>query len=61
MKWSGREDLVLGRSFDLLVVPINIYKNRYGIVTSERQLEDLLGAWLSYLVEMQVNEEVEQY
>jgi hypothetical protein len=55
MKWSGREDLVLGRSFDLLVVPINIHKNRYGIVTilvsmfggcSERQLDDLLGAWL---------------
>jgi hypothetical protein len=33
MKWSGREDLGLGRSFDLLVVLINMYKNRFGIVT----------------------------
>jgi hypothetical protein len=32
MKWSGREDLGLGRSFDLLVAPINMYKNRYGII-----------------------------
>jgi hypothetical protein len=32
MKWSGREDLVLGRSFDLLLVLINRYKNRDGIV-----------------------------
>jgi hypothetical protein len=32
MKWSGREDLVLGRSFDLLAVLINRYKNRDGIV-----------------------------
>jgi hypothetical protein len=33
MKWSGREDLGLGRSFDLLVVPINMYKNRYGTIS----------------------------
>jgi hypothetical protein len=32
MKWSGREDLVLGRSFDLLVVQSHMYKNRYGFV-----------------------------
>jgi hypothetical protein len=32
MKWSGREDTVLGRSFDLLVVPINMYKNRYDTI-----------------------------
>jgi hypothetical protein len=32
MKWSGREDLVLGRTLELLVVLINMYKNRYGIV-----------------------------
>jgi hypothetical protein len=32
MKWSEIEDLVLGRSFDLLVILIIMYKNRYGIV-----------------------------
>jgi hypothetical protein len=32
MKWSSREVLVLGRSFNLLVVLINMYKNRYGTV-----------------------------
>jgi hypothetical protein len=32
MKWSGREDLVLGRSLELLVVLINMYKNMYGVV-----------------------------
>jgi hypothetical protein len=31
MKWSCREDLVLGRTLDLLVVLINMYKNWYGI------------------------------
>jgi hypothetical protein len=50
-----------------LVVRINMYKNRYGIVTilismfggcRERQLEDSLSARL-YVVETQVNEEVE--
>jgi hypothetical protein len=70
MKWSGREDLMLvGRSCNLLVVLINMYKNRYGIITivvsmlggcSESFLDDLLRAWPLYLVvEMQVNE-VEQ-
>jgi hypothetical protein len=33
MKWSGREDLVLGRSFDQLVVLIKMYRSSYGIVT----------------------------
>jgi hypothetical protein len=33
MKWSGREDLGLGRSFDLLVGLINMYKNRYGTIS----------------------------
>jgi hypothetical protein len=32
MKWSDREELVLGRSFDLLVVLINMYKNRHDIL-----------------------------
>jgi hypothetical protein len=32
MKWSHREDLVLGRTLEPLVVPINIYKNMYGII-----------------------------
>jgi hypothetical protein len=32
MKWSGREDMELGRSFALLVVPINMYKNRYDTI-----------------------------
>ena len=32
MKWSSREDLVLGRTLDPLVALINMYKNRYGIV-----------------------------
>jgi hypothetical protein len=32
MKWSDREDLVLGRSMKPLVVRINMYKNRYGTV-----------------------------
>jgi hypothetical protein len=33
MKWSDhREELVLGRCLDPLVVLINIYKNRYAIV-----------------------------
>jgi hypothetical protein len=33
MKWNGREDLVLGRTLEPLVVLINMYKNRYGIVS----------------------------
>jgi hypothetical protein len=32
MKWSGKEDLVLGRSMKPLVARINMYKNRYGTV-----------------------------
>jgi hypothetical protein len=32
MKWSEIKDLVLGRTFDLLVVLINLFKSRYGIV-----------------------------
>jgi hypothetical protein len=32
MKWSEMDDLVLGRSFDLLVVLIKIFKNSYSIV-----------------------------
>jgi hypothetical protein len=32
MKWSGREDLVLGRSLEPLGFLINMYKNRYGTV-----------------------------
>jgi hypothetical protein len=32
MKWSGREDWVPGRTLELLVVLINMYKNRYGTV-----------------------------
>jgi hypothetical protein len=64
MKWSDREELVLGRSMKPLVVRINMYKNRYGSVgilvsmfggCSERQLEDSLSEWL-YVVETQVNE-----
>jgi hypothetical protein len=31
MKWSDTEELFLGRTLELLVVLINIYKNRYGI------------------------------
>jgi hypothetical protein len=56
---------VLGRSMKPLVVRINMYKNRYGIVTilismfggcRERQLwEDSLSARL-HVVETQVNE-----
>jgi hypothetical protein len=64
MKWSDREDLVLGRSMKRLVVRINVDKNRYGSVEilvsmfgrcRERQLNDSLSGWL-YVVEMQVNE-----
>ncbi len=49
MKWSDREDMVLGRSIKPLVVRINMYKNRYGSVEilvsmfggcREGQLED---------------------
>jgi hypothetical protein len=29
MKWSDREELVLGRSMKPIVFPINMYKNRY--------------------------------
>jgi hypothetical protein len=63
-KWSGREDLVLGRSMKPLVARINMYKNRHGSVETlvsmfggcrEQQLEDSLSAWL-HLVEKQVNE-----
>jgi hypothetical protein len=32
MKWSSREDLVLGRTLKHLVVIINMYKNRHGKV-----------------------------
>jgi hypothetical protein len=32
MKWSGREDLVLGRTLEPLPVLINVYKYRYGII-----------------------------
>jgi hypothetical protein len=32
MKWSDREDMVLGRSMKPLVARINMYKNRYGSV-----------------------------
>jgi hypothetical protein len=31
MKWSDREELVLERSLELLVVLINMYMNRHGI------------------------------
>jgi hypothetical protein len=31
-KWSGREELELGRCLDPLVVLINIYMNKYDIV-----------------------------
>jgi hypothetical protein len=64
MKWSDREELVLGRSMKPLVVRINMYKNRYGSVKilvsmfggcRERQLDDSLSAWL-YVVKMHVNE-----
>jgi hypothetical protein len=64
MKWSGREDLVLGRSMKPLVARINMYENRHGSVEilvsmfggcREQQLEDSLSAWL-HLVEKQVNE-----
>jgi hypothetical protein len=64
MKWSDREDMVLGRSMKPLVVRIPMYKNRYGIVSilismfggcRERQLEYSLREW-HYVVEMQVNE-----
>jgi hypothetical protein len=64
MKWSDREELVLGRSLEPLVVRIHMCKNRYGAVPilvfmfggcSERWLDDSLRVWL-YLVEKQVNE-----
>ena len=64
MKWSDREELVLGRSLEPLVVRIHMCKNRYGAVPilvfmfggcSERSLDDSLRVWL-YLVEKQVNE-----
>jgi hypothetical protein len=64
MKWSDREELVLGRSMKALVLRIHMYKNRYGSVEilvsmfggcRERQLDDSLSGWL-YVVEMQVNE-----
>jgi hypothetical protein len=64
MKWSDREELVLGRSMNPLVVRINMYKNRYGSVEilvfmfggcREQGLYDSLSAWL-YVVETQVNE-----
>jgi hypothetical protein len=64
MKWSDREELVLGRSMKPLVVRINMYKNRHGSVEilvsmfggcRERQLDDSLSGWL-YVVAMQVNE-----
>jgi hypothetical protein len=42
MKWSEMEDLVLGRSFDLLVVQINMYKNRYG---ADAILVSMFGGW----------------
>jgi hypothetical protein len=67
MKWSDREELVLGRSLEPLVVRIHMCKNRYGAVPilvfmfggcSERSLDDSLGVWL-YLVEKQVINEVE--
>jgi hypothetical protein len=32
MKWSGREDLVLGRTLEPLPVLINVYKNRHVII-----------------------------
>ena len=33
MKWSGREDLMeLGRTLELLVVLIKMYKNRHVII-----------------------------
>jgi hypothetical protein len=32
MKWSGREDLVLGRRLEPLPVLINMYKDRYVII-----------------------------
>jgi hypothetical protein len=56
MKWSGREDMELGRSFAQLVVPINMYKNRYDTIAilvsmfggcREQQLDDSLSGWLS--------------
>jgi hypothetical protein len=55
MKWSDREELVLGRGMKPVVVGINMYKNRYGSVEilvsmfggcRERQLDDSLGVWL---------------
>jgi hypothetical protein len=64
MKWSDREELVLGRSMKPLVARINMYKNRHGSVEilvsmfggcRERQLDDWLSGWL-YVVAMQVNE-----
>jgi hypothetical protein len=64
MKWSDREELVLGRSMNPLVARINMYKNTYGSVEilvsmfggcRERQLNDSLSGWL-YVVAMQVNE-----
>jgi hypothetical protein len=32
MKWSGREDLVLGRTLEPLVVLIHMYKDRHVII-----------------------------
>jgi hypothetical protein len=32
MKWSEREEMVLGKSLDALVALVNMYKNRYGCV-----------------------------
>ena len=55
MKWSDREELVLGRSMKPVVVGINVDENRDGSVEilvsmfggcSERQLDDSLGVWL---------------
>jgi hypothetical protein len=41
MKSSGREDLVLGRTFELLVALIHMYKNRNGIVL----ILDSMSGW----------------
>ncbi len=32
MKWSGREDLLLGRTVNIIVVLITMYKSRYGTI-----------------------------
>jgi hypothetical protein len=34
MKWSDRDELVLERSLEPLVVLINMYKDRYGMISS---------------------------